>query len=313
MNSVMDDNKILTLINGDRIPLTASMSLLFEVEDLRVASPATVSRAGMIYLDQSAMGFKPFLESWLDRVFGTQPDVQMFQESLHEKYVYKVLEYKASHCTEPVPVTDFNSIISLTQLYESLHTVENGLDMTANAQTYFPLAEKWFVFALTWSIMAAVDEVGRKRLDVHLRDLEAQFPPTHTIYDYFCDPKKGEFELWDSMLTSWRPRKGDPFFRMIVPTSDTVRNLFLFQTVVLSKHNLLVVGSTGVGKTVQIMGLLADMPATNNKLIINFSATTRSSTLQGIVENSMEKRSKDKLGPSGGKQLVIFVRMVSLL
>ena len=70
MNSVMDDNKILTLINGDRIPLTSSMSLLFEVEDLRVASPATVSRAGMIFLDQSEMGLKPFLESWLERLFG---------------------------------------------------------------------------------------------------------------------------------------------------------------------------------------------------------------------------------------------------
>lgn len=39
MNSVMDDNKILTLINGDRIPLTDSMALVFEVEDLSVASP----------------------------------------------------------------------------------------------------------------------------------------------------------------------------------------------------------------------------------------------------------------------------------
>ena len=41
MNSVMDDNKILTLINGDRIPLTELMALLFEVGDLSVASPGT--------------------------------------------------------------------------------------------------------------------------------------------------------------------------------------------------------------------------------------------------------------------------------
>lgn len=304
MNSVMDDNKILTLINGDRIPLTSSMSLLFEVEDLRVASPATVSRAGMIFVDQSEMGFGSFVESWLDRVFGSQVEIRNFQHGLYEKYVPKILDFKGANCEEPVATSDFNAVMSLTQLYETLHTKENGLDTAMNMQAYSALAEKWFAFAVTWSLMAAVDEIGRKKLDVHLRDIEAQFPPTHTVYDYYCDPKKGDFELWDSTLTAWRPRKGDPFFKMIVPTTDTVRNSFLFSTVVSSRRNLLVVGSTGVGKTVQVASLLSSLPKANSSLTINFSATTKSSTLQGIVEGAMEKRSKDKLGPTGGKQLV---------
>mmetsp|Transcript_1606 Transcript_1606/g.5028 ORF Transcript_1606/g.5028 Transcript_1606/m.5028 type:complete len:637 (+) Transcript_1606:8646-10556(+) len=307
MNSVMDDNKILTLINGDRIPLTSSMSLLFEVEDLRVASPATVSRAGMIFLDQSEMGFKPFLESWLERLFGTQPEVQKLHQNLLGKYVSKILEYKASSCVEPVPISDFNAILSFTQLYEALHTKENGLDASADIQAYGQMAERWFLFALTWSITAAVDETGRKKLDIYLRDLEAQFPPSRTIYDYFCDPQKKDFEQWESGLTTWRPRKGDSFFKMIVPTSDSLRNSFIFRTIVSSKHNLLVVGNTGVGKTVQVMGLMTNLPAKNSKLVINFSATTKSSALQDIVESVMEKRSKDKLGPLGGKELLIFV------
>ncbi len=54
MNSVMDDNKILTLANNERIPLKAHMRMIFEIRDLRFASPATVSRAGILYISDDS-------------------------------------------------------------------------------------------------------------------------------------------------------------------------------------------------------------------------------------------------------------------
>lgn len=67
MNSVLDDSKLLTLNNGDRIALSPNVRLLFEVENLSVASPATVSRAGMIYMDIDELGWEPYVSMWIQK------------------------------------------------------------------------------------------------------------------------------------------------------------------------------------------------------------------------------------------------------
>jgi len=72
MNSVMDDNKILTLANGDRIRLLKHCAMLFEVFDLQYASPATISRCGMVFVDAKNLGYEPFFERWVNskKVYG---------------------------------------------------------------------------------------------------------------------------------------------------------------------------------------------------------------------------------------------------
>jgi dynein heavy chain len=127
MNSVMDDNKILTLINGDRIPLTSSMSLLFETQDLRVASPATVSRAGMIYIDASELGWETYTESWLQLKYpqGADDESKDLYRNLFEKWVTKALKFKELNCVEPVAISDYNAVMSLCSLLDGIHKVNN--------------------------------------------------------------------------------------------------------------------------------------------------------------------------------------------
>jgi dynein heavy chain len=69
MNTVLDDNMTLCLANGQRIKLRHQMRMLFEVQDLSVASPATVSRCGMVYMTPEELGWKPYVRSWIPRIY----------------------------------------------------------------------------------------------------------------------------------------------------------------------------------------------------------------------------------------------------
>ena len=62
--------------------------MMFEVQDLAVASPATVSRCGMVYLEPSILGLSPFVRCWLRAL---PESVRGYKEDLHSLF-HKFLE-----------------------------------------------------------------------------------------------------------------------------------------------------------------------------------------------------------------------------
>ena len=117
LNTVLDDNKLLTLANGDRIPMISQCKLMFENENLNNASPATVSRAGIIYVSASDLGWQPVVQSW---ILGRQEIFIEVLQTMFAKYVDRCLEFCRKETTPAMTSVDVNLVITLTTLLEKL-------------------------------------------------------------------------------------------------------------------------------------------------------------------------------------------------
>lgn len=65
LNSVLDDNHLLTLPNGERINFGPNVNFIFETHEMKYASPATVSRLGMIFLSEEDVDIGRITKTWL--------------------------------------------------------------------------------------------------------------------------------------------------------------------------------------------------------------------------------------------------------
>lgn len=144
LNTVMDDNKVLTLASNERIPLTPSMRLLFEISHLKTATPATVSRAGILFVNPQDLGWNPYVQSWID-----SREVQSERANLlilFDKYVPGCLETMRHRFKKITPIAEISHIQMLCFLLECLLTPENTPPDCPKE-----LYELYFVFACVWA------------------------------------------------------------------------------------------------------------------------------------------------------------------
>ncbi|PNH05107.1 Dynein heavy chain 7, axonemal [Tetrabaena socialis] len=330
MNTVLDDNKKLCLNSGEIIAMQGLMNMIFEVQDLAVASPATVSRCGMVYMQPSLLGWRPIVASWMSTLPEiVTPAMRSHLNKLLEWLVPPCLRLVAKDCVQPVPCQDINLITSFTRLMQAVllpylepllqPLVRPGAAPASPPATRDPGAllvgvECLFLFSLVWSLGATVDSAGRVSFSEHLHSflrgeygpygnyvagdacpVHKPMPSSGSVYDWVYDKATDSWQEWTQTRKA-QPIKPDvDYSTIIVTTADVVRYSHILQLQVSNHVPLLLVGPTGTGKSVYVKSFLAEK--------LDRSKWTH----MDIIDGKLDKRRKGVFGPPVGKRCAVFV------
>ncbi|XP_006876041.1 PREDICTED: dynein heavy chain 3, axonemal [Chrysochloris asiatica] len=337
MNTVLDDNKKLCLMSGEIIQMNSKMSLIFEPADLEQASPATVSRCGMIYMEPHQLGWKPLKDSYMD----TLPSclTEEHKELVDDMFMWLVqpcLEFIRLHCRFVVQTSPIHLAFSMMRLYSSLldelrkeEEEESEVFEGLTSQQIFLWLQGLFLFALVWTVAGTINADSRKKFDVFFRNLimgmddnhprpksvkltkNNIFPERGSIYDfYFLKQGGGHWNVWTEYIT--KEEEAIPanakVSELIIPTMETARQTFFLKTYLDHEIPMLFVGPTGTGKSAITNNFLLHLPKSLYlPNCINFSARTSANQTQDIIMSKLDRRRKGLFGPPIGKKVVVFV------
>ncbi|XP_072259402.1 dynein axonemal heavy chain 9 [Pyxicephalus adspersus] len=307
LNTVMDDNKVLTLASNERIPLNPTMRLVFEISHLRTATPATVSRAGILYINPADLGWNPPVTSWIDK-----REVQSERANLtilFDKYLPLCLDTLRTRFKKIIPIPEQSMVQMLCYLLECLLTKENTPPDCPKE-----LYELYFVFAAVWAFGGAMfqDQLVDYRVEFSkwwaTEFKTIKFPSQGTVFDYYMDPETKKFEPWSKLIPKFDFDPEMPLQACLVHTTETIRVRYFMDKLLEKKRPVMLVGNAGTGKSVLVGEKLSSLDP-DEYLIKNvpFNYYTTSAMLQAVLEKPLEKKSGRNYGPPGTKKLIYFI------
>ena len=306
LNTVMDDNKILTLASNERIAVTPEMKLIFEIAHLRTATPATVSRAGILYINPGDLGWNAYVTSWIETKESTTVKANL--TILFDRYIPIMQDALSKRFKKITPIPGISHIQVLCSLLGSL-IVPSNIPPDSPKELY----ESYFVFALVWAYGSSLFNDGQTdyRAEFNkwfLNEFKGlKFPTGMSVFDVWVDPFTNEFTSWADRVPKFQLDPDVPLQACLVHNSETIRIKYFIDILVDSKFPLMLIGLAGSGKTLIVNEKLCHLDENYAVANVPFNFYYSSEMTQKILEKPLEKKAGKNYGPPGNKKLIYFL------
>ncbi|XP_044001725.1 dynein axonemal heavy chain 12 [Aphidius gifuensis] len=332
LNTVLDDNKKLCLTSGEVMQMTNVMSMIFEVMDLFQASPATVSRCGMIYIESHVIGWRPFVQSWYKTLDSKLTNTYMeLIEDLFEWLIETCLEFVRKKCKLQIYSGQINQVVSTLKHFKMF--IDDAIEENPNQEDDLNFwIQASMILAVVWGIGGTLDSNSIEKFNNYYISLwknqidELPIPdsisknlislPTEgMIHDnYYTFKGKGSWKYFGDSAKIEKLIETQSIGQMIVPTIDTVKYQNLFLRHIKHRERFLIFGETGTGKSFYMQDIMMNKLEQDKYLpnLITFTANTTAAQAQELVISKLYKRKKGHYGPMGNSHCIVFIDDVNM-
>ncbi|RHY84261.1 hypothetical protein DYB26_001855, partial [Aphanomyces astaci] len=344
LNTVLDDNMTLCLANGERIKLLPRMRLLFEVSDMNSASPASVSRLGVLYFSDKTLGWRPYVDTWLNEIFGSSDQELKYASPKLRLRLTKQLETFLDapwiySFPLPLQTTLLSLIVNGCDLFATLLHRQQNWFPSADADKQFKCLDMLFVFAMGWAFGGNLFERDQRQFNQlymgWLGDNKSLFVPSllqviiplrssggsgmACVFDFSIEFAELAWSHWENSVAPFTYNMHTPVFNITVPTVDVTKYSHLYTLLVAAMKPVFLTGDTGAGKTVIAHSVLDTLASSGDAhgtgvipVYVHFSAQTTSMTTQSSIESKLIKKRKTLLGAPLNHKVVVFADDINL-
>jgi dynein heavy chain 1 len=349
LNSVLDDNKLLTLPSGERLEIPPNVRIMMETETLQYATLATVSRCGMVWFSEDTLEDVIVFGYHLNVLANSNVEGQMGgdgggggeegEEGEEASLPSKVVEVLRPHFEEggmveqllqfslegPHVMVPTRSRLLLSLFSLLLRAVYNVVEYN-EGHPDFPMSDehmeryvgKWLLFSLLWGFGGSMDYNNRIKLCEQIKSQSTIEVPDSggEMIDFEVVIDSGEWRAWEQSIPKLELEAHKCLATdVVVTTVDTVRHVEVLRAWLADHRPLILCGPPGSGKTMSLNSVLQSMPELE-LATLNFS----SGTTPELILKTFQQYCEYKKGPDGlvlapvqhGKWLVVFCDEVNL-